>query len=189
MRREMLGVCNTFVVKIRPWGWVLLMFGSFGVVAACSDSSGEATPVSTTTYSPTTTYLPCNLDDEVPEKMIEWNSIAHELTVAFGAISLRPEYSHHSERLVPRLESALQRIEHLTECLVLEQRRPFEELLLAYRARLDGYAALESAWSSGSASEQQVAIEQIIDAHREAWFAVCEISRMTDGEFPGAESC
>lgn len=189
MRHDMFGVCQTFVVKIRSWGWVLLMFGFFGVVAACSDSSGEATSVSTTAYLPATTYSPCSLDDEVSEKMIEWNSTAHELTVAYGAISLRPEYSQHSGRLVPRLESVLQRIEYLTDCLVTEQRRPFGELLLAYRARLDGYAALESAWVRGSMGEQKAATERIIETHREAWFAVCEISRITGGEFPGAESC
>ena len=150
---------------------------------SCSDSSDEAVRASATTNSP------CSLDDEVPEQMTEWNSITEELTTSFVDLALRPEYSSHSDRLLPRLEDVFERIEYLTECLATEQKRSFSKLLLAYRSRLDGYAALESAWSRSSTSDRDQAIEQITSSHVDARFAVCEISRSTDGEIPGTKNC
>ena len=150
---------------------------------SCSDSSDEEV------RAPTTTNSPCSLDDEVPEQMTEWNSITEELTISFAAISLRPEYSSHSDRLVPRLEDVFKRVEYLTECLATEQKHSFGKLLLAYRSRLDGYAELESAWRRGSTSDRDQAIEQITNSHRDAWFAVCEVFRSTDGEIPGTKNC
>ena len=178
MRYEGGDVCQTLGVVIRSWLCVPLVVGLLGVLTACANSSDEAVKVSTTTSSL------CSLDAEVREQMAEWNLITDELTVAFLDLTLRPDYSLHSNRLVPKLEFVVQRIEYLTGCLATEQRSLFQNLLSAYSEKLRAYSALDKVSRGDHADLVIKAIDLVIDATAEERVSVCAISQTMGGDFP-----